>query len=220
MEELKRLEKKKLEIEEEMKELQNVLIRENVTMHTPLVTEDGFPRSDIDIPTIRPTRHKIITLRNDYNKIEDEIKKALENVLSAQTTKNDVSSSVAKAQWKESGAQDQGVDTDASFVSGKQAKVLQRASILGRPKPFCVVDSVAVGSPAQEAGLCVGDEIIRIQTCTSLSSLPALVQANLGKSLSVLLIRGYDADDSPRIYRLSLQPHTWQGPGVLGCHLR
>ncbi|WBW73621.1 26S proteasome regulatory particle assembly protein Nas2 [Schizosaccharomyces osmophilus] len=219
MEQFKLLEKRKLEIEEELKELQSVLVRENATMNTPLITQDGFPRSDIDISTIRPARHKIILLRNDYNKIEEEIKQVLESVLSAEAAKPDLANGTSETHLKTS-AQDEAVGVDESFVNGNQARILQRASILGRPKPFCVVDSVAVGSPAQEAGLCVGDEIISIHTCTSLASLPALVRNNMEASLIVLLIRGYDADDSPRIYRLSLRPHTWQGPGVLGCHLR
>ncbi|EPX73330.1 26S proteasome regulator [Schizosaccharomyces octosporus yFS286] len=219
MEEFKRLEKQKLNIEEELKELQSVLLRENVTMNTPLVTQDGFPRSDIDITTIRPTRHKIILLRNDYKKVEEEIKKVLEKVLSAEAAESNLTNGASESQLKTS-TKDEAANVDGSSLNKNHEKVLQRSSILGRPKPFCVVDSVAVDSPAQEAGLCVGDEIISIQNCTSLASLPEVVLGSIEKNLHVLLIRGYDADDSPRVYQLSLRPHTWQGPGVLGCHLR
>ncbi|TID14466.1 hypothetical protein CANINC_004754 [Pichia inconspicua] len=42
-------------------------------METPLLTLDGYPRNDIDVPEIRKCRSKIITLRNDYKWISEEL---------------------------------------------------------------------------------------------------------------------------------------------------
>ena len=41
----------------------------NADMDTPLVTPDGFPRSDLDVVTIRLLRIRIIRLRNDDRKV-------------------------------------------------------------------------------------------------------------------------------------------------------
>ena len=44
------LQKKKDDIEAELKALGSVLDSHNVNMETPLLTRDGFPRADIDVP--------------------------------------------------------------------------------------------------------------------------------------------------------------------------
>lgn len=42
-------------------------------MDTPLLTLDGYPRNDIDVPEIRKCRAKIVRLRNDYKWISEEL---------------------------------------------------------------------------------------------------------------------------------------------------
>lgn len=39
--------------------------QEGSTMHSPLVTLDGFPRNDIDVLAVRTARVRILELRND-----------------------------------------------------------------------------------------------------------------------------------------------------------
>lgn len=46
-------------------------------METPLVTSDGYPRSDIDIVQIRTVRTDIILLKNDLKGLLDDIQKEL-----------------------------------------------------------------------------------------------------------------------------------------------
>jgi 26S proteasome non-ATPase regulatory subunit 9 len=50
--------------------LQNIL---HANMETPLLTLDGFPRSDIDVAAIRICRAKIIKLQNDYKWINETL---------------------------------------------------------------------------------------------------------------------------------------------------
>ncbi|KAF8158132.1 hypothetical protein B0H34DRAFT_656385 [Crassisporium funariophilum] len=52
----------------------------NVTMHSPLVDREGFPRADIDIYAVRNARVRIIELRNDLKAVMDGIGKALEGI--------------------------------------------------------------------------------------------------------------------------------------------
>ncbi|KAI5302613.1 putative 26S proteasome regulatory subunit, partial [Ascosphaera atra] len=64
-------------LEGELKELSDVLKSNNADMNTPLLTPDGFPRSDIDVAQIRTTRARIIRLRNDYKGVMDRVEKGI-----------------------------------------------------------------------------------------------------------------------------------------------
>lgn len=51
-------------------------------MDTPLITHDGFPRSDINVLEIRNARVKIIRLRNDLDAIINELSKKMQSQFS------------------------------------------------------------------------------------------------------------------------------------------
>ncbi|KAJ8503331.1 hypothetical protein ONZ45_g10963 [Pleurotus djamor] len=72
-------------IEAEIKSQHAILQANGVTLQSPLVDADGFPRADIDIWAVRTARVRIIELRNDLAAITNEIGKALENVFAAGT---------------------------------------------------------------------------------------------------------------------------------------
>ncbi|KAJ1368528.1 hypothetical protein KIN20_029675 [Parelaphostrongylus tenuis] len=64
------------EIEENLK-----IVEENgCTMDSPLCDAEGYPFSHIDVYSVRKARHNIIRLRNDRKVLDDEIKKAIEEV--------------------------------------------------------------------------------------------------------------------------------------------
>lgn len=67
-------------IEAELESHISILKANNVTMQTPLVDFEGFPRADIDIFAVRSARVRIIELRNDLKAIMDSIGKALEGI--------------------------------------------------------------------------------------------------------------------------------------------
>jgi 26S proteasome regulatory subunit N4 len=70
----------KSNIETELESHISILKANNVTMQTPLVDVDGFPRADIDIYAVRGARVRIIELRNDLKAVVDAIGKALEGI--------------------------------------------------------------------------------------------------------------------------------------------
>ena len=70
----------KSNIEAELESHISILKANNVTMQTPLVDGDGFPRADIDIYAVRGARVRIIELRNDLKAVVDAIGKALEGI--------------------------------------------------------------------------------------------------------------------------------------------
>jgi 26S proteasome non-ATPase regulatory subunit 9 len=70
----------KSDIEAELESHISILKANNVTMQTPLVDVEGFPRADIDIYAVRGARVRIIELRNDLKAVVDAIGKALEGI--------------------------------------------------------------------------------------------------------------------------------------------
>ncbi|KAI8900064.1 26S proteasome non-ATPase regulatory subunit 9 [Globomyces pollinis-pini] len=64
-------------IESKIQDLESILRSANVGMKTPLIDEDGFPRSDIDVYTIRNTRAALVPLYNDLETKMNEIQKSL-----------------------------------------------------------------------------------------------------------------------------------------------
>jgi 26S proteasome non-ATPase regulatory subunit 9 len=77
-EELLKLNTERNKIESDIKEFMEILDTHGVGMKEPLVDAEGFPRSDIDVYTIRTARNKIITLENDCRAVMKTIEKKLE----------------------------------------------------------------------------------------------------------------------------------------------
>ena len=59
------LDRQRKDLEDELKELLDVLRGQGVGMEEQLVDEEGFPRNDIDVYQVRHARHRIICIRND-----------------------------------------------------------------------------------------------------------------------------------------------------------
>ena len=60
-------------IEAEMEAQLSILQSNAVTIDTPLVDSEGFPRADIDVWAVRHARVRIIELRNDLKALMDEM---------------------------------------------------------------------------------------------------------------------------------------------------
>ena len=72
-------------IEAEMEAQFSILQSNSVTMDSPLVDADGFPRDDIDVWAVRHARVRIIELRNDHKALMDRIMVALQEVYDPNT---------------------------------------------------------------------------------------------------------------------------------------
>ncbi|GFR22299.1 26S proteasome non-ATPase regulatory subunit 9 [Trichonephila clavipes] len=64
-------------IEAEILNLLAELKKQNVTMTEPLVDEEGYPRSDVDVAAIRHIRHEIICKQNDCKELTKKIEEDL-----------------------------------------------------------------------------------------------------------------------------------------------
>ncbi|KAK1989487.1 26S proteasome non-ATPase regulatory subunit 9 [Colletotrichum cereale] len=195
------LQKKKDDVEAELKALGAVLDSHGADMNTPLTTRDGFPRSDIDVAQVRTARARIIYLRNDYKDLITMIEKHLhEHFASLQED-------------DEPEAQPAG---SAGFLTDHSAP---------RPleEPFAKVNSVVPGSPAETAGLKPADEIrsfgyVNSSNHDNLKKVAECVQGNEDQSVSVRVSR--PSSGTRQELQLTLTPRrNWGGRGLLGCHI-
>lgn len=107
----------------------------------------------------------------------------------------------------------------SSRVAVERAKV-PRVDVEVPQSSFAIVQEVSHCSPADEAGLKPGDAVIAfgsvslegrtVQQC--FEELPNIVKEN--SSLIVRVLRDESYLD------LTLQPHSWSGRGLLGCHIK
>ncbi|MCJ1418549.1 GTP-binding nuclear protein gsp1/Ran [Xylographa parallela] len=160
-------------VESELGALSSVLDSHGVNMNTGLTTFDGFPRNDLDIAQIRTTRARIIRLRNDYKGLLSQIEAGLHA-------------------YHASASQLTPTSTPGTSVS--QASELSRNTSTAASEhtgvPFAKVNSVVTGSPADEAGLKAGDEIIQFGNIDwmnheKLARVAETVQRNQGGTLRI-----------------------------------
>ncbi|XP_058636492.1 26S proteasome non-ATPase regulatory subunit 9 isoform X2 [Onychostoma macrolepis] len=189
-EDVRLLIKRKEDIEEQIKAYYDMLQTAGVGMDAPLVDMEGFPRADVDLYKVRTARHNIFCLQNDHKAIMVEIEEALHKLHATARVKH-------------------GKD---------ETKMEVTEPTVSLPAPFALVDAVTQGSPAFQAGLRVGDEIIEFgsintQNFRNLRDVASVVQHSEGKSLRVGVIR------SGQEVHLNLTPKQWSGRGLLGCNL-
>lgn len=165
-------------------------------MDLPLVI-DGFPRSDVDVVTVRLIRSKIIRLRNDHSAVMSQLQHHLTQQLKVHNTSDDYNEKLSPK---------------ASF----------RPEIINpKAQAFAFVRAVDSGSPAAKAGLLAGDRIvifdgdIKFENHDNLKAVAYRVKVKKDTEVSVEILRG-----SGERNRLHLIPtEKWAGRGLLGCHI-
>ncbi|KAF1851489.1 26S proteasome non-ATPase regulatory subunit 9 [Cucurbitaria berberidis CBS 394.84] len=189
-------------VETELKALGQVLDSHGVHMNTGLTTFDGFPRSDIDVPQIRTTRARIIRLKNDYKDLMSRIEKGLHE---------------HHARLAEQAQNNPGVANHAQTAFDTAPAALEA--------PFAKVNSVVAGSPADSAGLRVGDTVTKFgwvdwTNHERLSRVAEAVSQNEGIPITVKALRPSTSGGPAETIEMQLTPRSnWGGRGLLGCHL-
>ncbi|XP_031568491.1 26S proteasome non-ATPase regulatory subunit 9-like [Actinia tenebrosa] len=162
---VKELIAKKDEIEKQIKEFQEVLeSQKGVGMDGNLVDSEGFPRSDIDVYTVRIARNKIICLQNDHKALMKEIEDGLHQI-----------HAMARENEKE---------------EYEKPKLDETADLV----PFLKVGSVTDGSPACQAGLQKKDKILKFGSLThknfqGMQNVASVVEHSKGNSMPIILLR-------------------------------
>lgn len=163
-------------------------------MTGPLVDGDGFPRNDIDVHQVRVARNQIICLQNDLKGLLKEIEKGLHDV-HAEARENEGTSGLSP---KTAGMETSGTTFEQSIL---------------------VVNLITPGSPAEDAGLRLHDEIIEFGSINQsnfqkdMQKVAQLVKNKENQRIP-LKVRREDA-----ILNMNLIPRNWSGRGLLGCIL-
>jgi 26S proteasome regulatory subunit N4 len=80
MEEAKKLMNEKASIEAQLDNYLQILKGAGIKQSTSLVDAEGFPRSDVDLYQITEAKQKVVMLRNDLDRLIEEIKLKLESI--------------------------------------------------------------------------------------------------------------------------------------------
>jgi len=174
-------------------------------MSTSLTTFDGFPRADIDVAQIRTTRARIVRLKNDHKAVMSKVEDAVHEHFAAGKSVDTASSSVPSS-------------TAPQQSSSGAAQPPQQPAAAIEP-PFARVNTVAPGSPAEQAGMQPNDKVTMFGSANwtnheRLGKVAQVVQQNENRPIMVKVLR-----DS-QVVQLELTPRRdWGGRGLLGCHL-
>ncbi|KAH8241216.1 hypothetical protein KR032_002507, partial [Drosophila birchii] len=204
-ERLERLMAAKAQLEAQISKHGQILTaNDNVGMNGPLVDLEGFPRNDIDIYQVRQARQSIICLQNDHKELMNQIQTQLNLYHSEIATTDPELVNRASA-----------LDLDDSDRTTGGANMTN----LAPARAFVVVNLVSPNSPAEEAGLCVGDGILRFGSVNSnnfkgdLGQIGEVVRNMQNQNVQLKVKRSEQQLD------LILVPKTWSGRGLLGCNI-
>jgi len=196
---LKLIEEKE-RIEKKIADLGQVLQTNKVGFHEPLVDAEGFPRNDIDVRSVRLARTQILCLQNDLKELTKSIEAGLEKYF--HESKETLTSTKIPPELREP-------------LAGTSSSIPPATEDL---TPIVVVNLVSPGSPAEEAGIQVRDQITSFGTISSsnfkdLAQIGELVKNSQNQQVRVKVKR-----DS-KVEELILVPKTWSGRGLLGCNI-
>lgn len=183
--------KEKDAIENKIRDLTSILTRNGVGMNDPLVDSEGFPLNTIDVYQVRNARHQIICLQNDHKNVMKRIENGLQSYYGS---------------------------TPGSNNSQANLMVVDQREVSAHKVPFAKVTLVSENSPAEYAGVHVGDEIVEFGSVNAnnfknITDIATVVQHSEGTRVDVRLKR------AERFLTLHLIPKKWGGKGFLGCNI-
>ncbi|CAN6666471.1 probable 26S proteasome regulatory subunit p27 [Trichomonascus vanleenenianus] len=220
--ELDELITRRYSLEAELEGLSGVLRVNNCDMETLLVTADGFPRADIDVVEVRKARTEIIRLRNDLKSLMSVIETKLHEFFKANQDMAPLHLKENHEEIEQERQQeaDESMDIDESSPQAVSVAAAFSDDITTADfvVAFAMVDDVTVDSPAHQAGLLVGDRIVKFGDVHAgnhgrLSKLAVVVRENDGKEIDVIVLR------DQRITVKLVPNSSWEGRGSLGCHM-
>ena len=211
----------------------------------PLVDTEGFPLADpsFDIYQIRKDRQRLHELRNDHKVIMLKLGNALGDLHreTARERREDKgqqchNSSAASPPASSTLAEPMALDDNARRVGlgieGVLANGNGTVSGPSTPTPaFAVIDEVAANSPAEAAGLRVGDQVVTFASITcpggaqatalALREIASVLPSLEGRGVEIVIRRSSEGENelNSALLSLHLTPRQWGGRGLLGCHL-
>ncbi|CAM9176381.1 unnamed protein product [Phaeothamnion confervicola] len=183
-----------------------------IGLRTPLVDRDGFPLAGYDVYRIRHLRHRLSCIQTDHK----EIMARVEGLLHAIHERQRQNTETERPSLLESSA------TPAMNGGPIMNGVMNGATGLSHhTEPFCRVNEVWNGSPAAAARLRAGDLLVDFGSVHAgnhgnLSAIVPVISDNVGREIAVRVLRGGAGGE---FVELRLMPRSWDGRGLMGCHL-
>ncbi|KAJ1668779.1 putative 26S proteasome regulatory subunit [Coemansia sp. RSA 1646] len=191
MEQTQALLKQKDALENEIRDLELNLQSHGVSQTEALVDEEGFPRSDIDITTIRQIRRSLIYKQNDLRGLMKQVEDSLVSLHKGTRKDND------------------GNDTKAEEPVLKRP--FARVSIVAPNSPASEAGLVAGDKIVSYGSVNEGNH-------DNLRRLIAETIDNIQNPVTVVADRVVDGQ--PQTKTLALTPRRdWGGDGLLGCYI-
>lgn len=180
---------KKIDLENKIKEKGEILNKNGVGMEDALVDAEGYPLAHINVYEVRHARRDIIMMQNDYKQLMKQIEVGLGQYYHTRTN-----------------------------IPPSHFNPVEETPETINNLPFAKVTTVYDFSPALEAGLLVGDLILKFGSVNcdnfkDISSIVNVVKHSVEQEISVHVLRGTNR------YDLNLRPHSWGGQGFLGCNI-
>eukprot|EP01064_Diplonema_japonicum_P001207 TRINITY_DN10773_c0_g4_i1.p1 TRINITY_DN10773_c0_g4~~TRINITY_DN10773_c0_g4_i1.p1 ORF type:complete len:223 (+),score=60.95 TRINITY_DN10773_c0_g4_i1:47-670(+) len=196
-ERMKRLMKERDEMESELKENIDELMKTPAGLTGPLKDEDGYPRADCDLHVVTKRRGRVACLRNDLKVVMESIKNCIEDVHSASA---DGPTPGAEAKDEETAGEDPLVTRFKEYPE------------------FLTVGSVLPDSPAA-SGLRQGDKILSWNGITKnqtgfLQMISKMTLRYENNEMNIVVKRG-----ALSVQKVVITPKKWSGKGLLGCVL-
>ncbi|KAH3687414.1 hypothetical protein WICPIJ_001591 [Wickerhamomyces pijperi] len=136
----------KKSVEDELTRLHSSLTKNKVTMETPLVTFDGFPRSDINVIEVRTLRILIIKLTNDLAVIRNRIMQLLPSQFKAkEATQSHVPFAIISEIQPESPSSTAGLVENDKLISIANVNVINHDNLKGLVKLVSSSRNVPLG---------------------------------------------------------------------------
>lgn len=183
----------KFRIESQLSKDISYLESQGIDMNSKLITDDGYPRQDIDdLVRVTLTRRDIIQRRNDLTKVINKSHKLLEEQLQRK----------------------QNAQNDNGNTTGNVKSIVGASSV--KLPAFALFEDVALNGPIAKSGIKNGDKLVSFGKITiingGLSKISKEVQPN--KLIMINIMR----DDTQLQFEVLPNNH-WDGTGLLGCKL-
>ena len=179
-----------------------------------LIDDQGFPLPNIDHMAVRTARNKLIYLQNDLKNLMETIEINMAIYFKNEKSNKKVEEKKEEIDLKEP-IQLQVFEEDFTKKQGDKLKI-----------PLATVGLVSEGSPAEEAGLMIGDGIVNFDNIVyygaftnPLQKIAEIVGRKIENSISVEIVRKVieeNGNEKKEYKILNLVPHKWSGQGVLG----
>ena len=220
-EELLQLDKEKKKLEERISELTDYLCGPGMPgIDGSLIDKDGFPKSGLDLVSIRTARHELIYKQNDLKSLMEKIEKKMMAYFEELNKNKKEEKKLIEENSNKNRNSNQKEETTADACGEKENIIKEKGHLR---EPFAKIVNVEKGSPADEAGLKAEDDIIVFNgilykgvSYNPLNTLADIVKSKIGQQIPISVVRKNN-DNLLEVVNLDIIPHTWNGRGVLGC---